>query len=112
MKKYDMKKIVKLDMIAEKHEECWIFIIPNYRKGWRIRKEKVFDVWWQFFDRVLEKIKEMIGYEKLDDTKILIDANANDKLPDDITLSNVVVLMCYWRWQEILLLTILELLVA
>ena len=34
----------------------------------------------------------MIGYEKLDDTKILVDTN--DKLPDDITLSNVVVLMC------------------
>ena len=38
-----------------------------------------------------DQIKKIIGIEKLDDTKILIDMD--DKLPDDITLKNVVMLM-------------------
>ena len=42
-------------------------------------------------DQVLDKIKEIIGIEKFDDTKILIDTD--DKLPDDITLKNFVTLM-------------------
>ena len=42
-------------------------------------------------DKVLEKVEEIIGIEKLDDTKILIDTD--DKLPDDINLKNVVILM-------------------
>ena len=37
--------------------------------------------------KVLDKKEEIIDIEKLDYTKILIDAN--DKLPDDITLKNV-----------------------
>ena len=36
-------------------------------------------------------MEKIIGIEKFDDTKILIDID--DKLPDDITLKNVVVLM-------------------
>ena len=43
-------------------------------------------------DKVLNKIKG-IGIEKCDDIKIFIDGN--DKLPDDITLINAVMLMTY-----------------
>ena len=35
-------------------------------------------------DKVLNKIKILIGIEKLDGTKMLIETN--DKLPDDVTL--------------------------
>ena len=42
-------------------------------------------------DKVSDKIKQTIGIEKVDDTKILIDID--DKLPDDITSRNVVILM-------------------
>ena len=35
-------------------------------------------------DKVLSKIKEIIGIKNFDDIKILMDAD--DKLPDDITL--------------------------
>ena len=40
--------------------------------------------------KVLGKVK-IINIEKFDDTKILIDTD--DKLPDDITLKNVVILI-------------------
>ena len=42
--------------------------------------------------KVLGKIKG-IGIEKLDDNKILIDTD--DKLPDDITFKNAVILMAF-----------------
>ena len=42
-------------------------------------------------DKVSGKIKEIIGTEEFHNTKILIDTD--DKLPDDITLKNVVILM-------------------
>ena len=42
-------------------------------------------------DKVLDKIKEIIVIEKIGDTKVLIDTD--DKLPDDITLKNVLILM-------------------
>ena len=38
-------------------------------------------------DKVLGKIKEVIGTEKFDDTKILIDTD--DKLPDDFIFYNI-----------------------
>ena len=41
--------------------------------------------------KVLAKIKQIIGIEKFDDSRILIDTN--DKMPDDITFKNVVILM-------------------
>ena len=41
-------------------------------------------------DKVLDKIKR-IGIEKLDSIKILIDTD--DKLPDDITFKNAMILM-------------------
>ena len=46
-------------------------------------------------DKVLKKyrIKEIIGVEKFDNTKILIDTD--DELPDDITLKNVVISITY-----------------
>ena len=40
--------------------------------------------------KVLDKIKR-ISVEKLDNTRILL--NTGDKLPDDITLKNAVILM-------------------
>ena len=42
-------------------------------------------------DKILDKIKEIIGIEKFDDTKILIDSD--DKMSDYITFKNVVILM-------------------
>ena len=42
-------------------------------------------------DKVLDKIKETIGIVKLVDTNILFDMD--DKLPDYITLKNVVILI-------------------
>ena len=42
-------------------------------------------------DKVLDKNKEKLGIEKYDDTQILVDAD--DKLPVDVTLKNVSILM-------------------
>ena len=39
-------------------------------------------------DKMLDKIKEIIGIEQFDDIKIFIDMD--DKLPDDINFKNVV----------------------
>ena len=41
--------------------------------------------------KVLDMIKKIIGIEKFDNTKILIDTD--DKLPGDITLKNDVILI-------------------
>ena len=42
-------------------------------------------------DKVLHKIKMVIYIKKYDDTNVLIETD--DKLPDDITLKNVVILI-------------------
>ena len=42
-------------------------------------------------DKVLHKIKMVIYIKKHDDTNVLIETD--DKLPDDITLKNVVILI-------------------
>ena len=42
-------------------------------------------------DTVLDNIKEIKGIKKFDNTKILMDRD--DKLPDDITIKNVVLLV-------------------
>ena len=42
-------------------------------------------------EKVLDEIKGIIGIAEFDDTKILIDMYG--KLPDNITLKNVVILM-------------------
>ena len=44
-------------------------------------------------DKVLLKIKEIVGTEKFHDTTILIDTD--DKPPHDVTLKNVVILITY-----------------
>ena len=44
-------------------------------------------------DKVLDKIKEVIGIDRFDDTKILIDTDG--KLQNHITLKIVVMLMTY-----------------
>ena len=45
----------------------------------------------KILDNVLHKIKNIVDIEKFDDTKILIDTD--DKLPDDISFKNTVVLI-------------------
>ena len=42
-------------------------------------------------DKILAKIKKIIGIERFDDTKIWIEID--DKLPGDVTLKNVVILI-------------------
>ena len=42
-------------------------------------------------DKVLERIKEIIGIETFDDTKLLIDTY--DKYPDDIAFKNNLILV-------------------
>ena len=42
-------------------------------------------------DKVLDKTKEVMCIEKLDDIKILIDTG--DKFPNDITLKDALILM-------------------
>ena len=42
-------------------------------------------------DKLLGKIKEILGIEKFDDPKILVDTD--DKMPDDISSKNVVTLL-------------------
>ena len=42
-------------------------------------------------EKLLEKIKEIIGIDQFDDTKVLIETDV--KLPDGITFKNVVILM-------------------
>ena len=54
-------------------------------------KEKIFVVDDYMLDKLLDKIKEIIGIKNFDDTKILIETD--DKLPDEITLKNVVILI-------------------
>ena len=44
-------------------------------------------------DKVLDKIKNIIGIEKFDDTKILIETDG--KLPDDITIKYFVILITW-----------------
>ena len=44
-------------------------------------------------DKVLDKIEETIDIVKFDDTEILIDTD--DRLPDYITLKNVVILITH-----------------
>ena len=44
-------------------------------------------------DKALDKIKGIIGIEKIDGTKILIETD--DKLPDDISLKAVALLLTW-----------------
>ena len=46
-------------------------------------------IFWYY--KVLHKIQKIMDIEKFDDIKLLIDAD--DKLPDDISLKNVVILI-------------------
>ena len=57
----------------EEHEGKKFLVVDDYMLG-----------------KVLDKIKKTIDIEKFDDTKILIDMD--DKLPNNITLKNVVIL--------------------
>ena len=54
------------------------------------RKKKTWYFHHCVLNKVLDKIKEIIGIRKLVDTKVLIDTD--DKLPDYITLKNIVVI--------------------
>ena len=44
-------------------------------------------------DKVLDKIKKVTSIENVDDTKVLTDTD--DKLPDDVTLKNALILITY-----------------
>ena len=47
-------------------------------------------------NKVLDRITEIIGIEKIDNTKILIDTD--DKLSDDVTLKDIVILVtCFTK---------------
>ena len=46
-------------------------------------------------DKVLDKVKEIICIEKIDNTKILVDTD--NRFPDDIALKNVVILNTYLK---------------
>ena len=58
----------------EKHEGTKYLMVDDY-----------------MLDKVINKIKEIIGIKKFDRTKILVETE--NKLPDDITLKNVVILI-------------------
>ena len=49
----------------------------------------------KYYIKVLDKIKTIIGIEIFNDTKILIDTD--DQLLDDITLINVIIMICVVR---------------
>ena len=49
-----------------------------------MNKKKILMVDDYMLDKVLDKIKEILGTEKFDDTKTLMEID--DKLPDDINL--------------------------
>ena len=44
-------------------------------------------------DKILDKIKEIIGIGKFDDTKIMV--KTDDKLPDHIAFKNGMILITY-----------------
>ena len=58
----------------EKHEGTNYFMVDDY-----------------ILDKVLNSIKQIMGVEKFDNIKTLIDTD--DKLPDGVTLKNVVIFM-------------------
>ena len=57
-----------------------------------MKEKKYLMIYDYMLDKVLGKIKETIGIVKFDNIKVVI--NTDDKLPDYITLKNVVIL----RW--------------
>ena len=59
-------------------------------KDWRTRWKKYLMADDNILNKVLDKIEKIVGIEKFDNTKILIERN--DKLLDDITVKNVVIL--------------------
>ena len=80
--RYVHKKSIKLLSLyshellekIEEHEEKSFLIVDNY-----------------MLEKLLEKIKEIIGIDQFDDTKVLFETDV--KLPDGITFKNVVILM-------------------
>ena len=80
--RYGLKNSIKLLRLyynellgkIEEHEEKKYLMVDDY-----------------MLDKVLHKIKEIIDIEQFDYTNILIDSG--DKLPDDITVKNVVILI-------------------
>ena len=62
-------------------------------------KKKTIDDWRCILEKVLDRVKQIIGIEKYDNTKILLDTN--DKFPEKITLKSVVVLKtCVIRYDD------------
>ena len=66
------------------------------RKDWRKWKKKYLMINYNILDKVLDKIKEITGIEKFDDTKILIDTDDKlilDKLRFWLIQMNLVILL-------------------
>ena len=81
-----------------KTRRIWLFILLDMfirslhlmRKIEEHEVEKYLTVDDYMLDKVLDKITEIINIEKLDDIKILIETD--NKLSDDITFKNIVIL--------------------
>ena len=68
--------VIKLTMFSRYYHESMRKIKKDEGKKYLMVKNYE-------LDKVLEIIKEMVGIEKLDNTKMLVDTD--DKLPDDVT---------------------------
>ena len=76
----------------EKNPEVLLMIVREWpKKGYGTWRKKYFMIDNYVLHKLLGRIKEIIGVENFDDTKLLIDTY--DKWPDDITLKNVLILM-------------------
>ena len=75
--RYDRKKSIRISSLY--YHELMGKIPGHERKNYLLLTCNI-------LNKVLHKIKKVIGIEKSDDTKILTDAD--DKLPNDITLLN------------------------
>ena len=66
-------------------------MIMNQLERLKKMKKKIFNGNDHVRDKILDEIKDIIGIEKFDNTKILIETD--DKLPFNITLKNVLTLI-------------------
>ena len=90
------KKLETKDILINdtKYEDLVIYFTTYvHRKSIKTVSLYYYELMGKVKDKVLDKIIEIISIEKFDDNKILIDVD--DKLPDDITFKNVVILTAY-----------------
>ena len=84
-------QFILLDMVKGTQWKCWVYLSRIYGKEWRTWKKKYLISNDYILDKVLDKIKMVIGIEKFDEAKILIETD--DKFLDEVTLKTVVVLI-------------------